>query len=86
MFAANSGTNNIVVVNTVKREISNTVGVGKDPCSAALTPDGRFVYSDNLADNPVSVMDVDALKAVAAITGFKQPRPAIVVTRDRKRA
>ena len=52
----------------------------------ALTPDGRFIYSGNLADNTVSVIDVATLKVVATIAGFKQPRQAIVFTRDAKTA
>ena len=56
--------------------------VGRDPYGAALTPDGKFVYSGNLADNSVSVIEVASLKVVATIEGFKQPRQAIVFTRD----
>ncbi|TNY06445.1 YncE family protein, partial [Escherichia coli] len=62
--------------------ITKTVPVGRDPYGAALTPDGRFVYAGNLADNSVSVIDVPTLKVVATIEGFKQPRQAIVFTRD----
>ena len=86
MFAANSGANNIAVVDIAKREILSTDAVGKDPYGAALTPDDRFVYSGNLADNTVSVIEVETLKVVATITGFKQPRQAIVFTRDGKLA
>ena len=49
-----------------------------------MTPDGRFVYSGNLADNTVSVIDLDTLKVVTTITGFKQPRQALVFTKDGK--
>ena len=54
----------------------------KTPYGAALTPDGQFVYSGNLADNTVSVIDVATLEVVVTISGFKQPRQAIVFTRD----
>ncbi|MDE2082455.1 MAG: beta-propeller fold lactonase family protein [Burkholderiales bacterium] len=82
LFAANSGSNDIAVVDIGARRVTGTVPVGRDPYGAALTPDGRFVYSGNLADNTVSVIDVATLKVVATIAGFKQPRQAIVFTRD----
>jgi YVTN family beta-propeller protein len=62
------------------------VAVGRDPYGAALSPDGKQVYSGHLADNTVSVIDVASLKVVATITGFKQARLAIVFTRDGKLA
>ncbi len=86
LFAANSGSNDIAVVDIDKRTILNIVPVGKDPYGAALSPDGRFVYVGNLGDNTVSVIEVASLQVVATITGFKQPRQAIVFTRDGKTA
>jgi YVTN family beta-propeller protein len=74
------------VVDIAKREISALVAVGRDPYGAALSPDGKQLYSGNLADNTVSVIDVASLKVVATITGFKQARLAIVFTRDGKLA
>lgn len=86
LFAANSGSNDIAVVDIAARRVTGTVPVGRDPYGAALTPDGRFIYSGNLADNTVSVIDVATLKVVATIAGFKQPRQAIVFTRDGRSA
>jgi YVTN family beta-propeller protein len=62
------------------------VAVGRDPYGAALSPDGKQVYSGHLADNTVSVIEVASLKVVATIAGFKQARLAIVFTRDGKLA
>ena len=73
-------------MNIAKREILSTVPVGNDPYGAALSPDCKQIYSGNLTDNSVSVIDVATLKVVATITGFKQPRQAIVFTRDGKTA
>lgn len=82
LFAANSGSNDIAVVDIGARRITSMVAVGRDPYGAALAPDGRQIYAGNLADNSVSVIDVATPKVVATITGFKQPRQAIVFTRD----
>ena len=48
----------------------------------ALSPDGKRVYAGNLGDNSLSVIDVASKSVVATITGFKEPRQAIVFTRD----
>ena len=50
------------------------------------TPDGQLVYAGNLGDNSLSVIDVASRSVVATITGFKEPRQAIVFTRDGKTA
>ncbi len=76
----------MAVVDLAKREIVERIPVGKDPYGAALTPDGRFVYSGNKADNSLSVIDTGTRKVVATIPGFQEPRQAIVFTKDGKTA
>ena len=44
--------------------------------------DGQFVYAGNLGDNTLSVISVETQKVVATVTGFKEPRQAIVFTHD----
>ena len=63
-----------------------TVKVGEDPYGAALTPDGRFVYSGNLKGNSLSVIDTATATVVATVTGLDQPRQAISFSKDGKRA
>ena len=78
LYAANSGTDSIAVVDTRRRAITSTVPVGKDPYGAALTPDGLHVYSGNLGDNSLSVIDTQTLRVTATVPGLKAPRQAIV--------
>ncbi len=62
------------------------VPVGQDPYGAALTPDGKFVYSGNLKDNTLSVIDTATRKVVATVTGLNEPRQAIVFSSDNTKA
>ena len=82
MFAANSGTNNMVVVNTHTGDVIKEIPVGKDNYGAALSPDEKVVLSGNKMDNSISVVDVATLTNVKTITGFKEPRQAIVFSKD----
>lgn len=86
LFAANSGSNTIAVVDLARREIVKTIPVGNDPYGAAPTPDGRFVYTGNLKDNSLSVIALPSLAVVATVTGLKEPRQAIVFTKDSRTA
>ena len=74
------------VVDVAARRIAAEVPVGRDPYGAALTPDGRYVYSGNLQDNSLSVIDTGTRAVVATVTGLQEPRQAIVFSRDGARA
>ena len=74
------------MVDVAARKVTSEVAVGKDPYGAALTPDGRFVYSGNLKDNSLSVIDTGTLKVVATVTGLNEPRQAIAFSADNAHA
>jgi len=86
LFAANSGANAIAVVDVARRAIVKTIPVGHDPYGAALTPNERFLYTGNLKDNTLSVIALPSMEVIATVTGFKEPRQAIVFTRDSQTA
>ncbi len=65
-----------------KGEVVRRIPVGKDPYGAAFSPDGRFIYAGNKADDSLTVVDTATLAPTATITGFHEPRQAIVFTRD----
>ena len=83
---ANSGSNSIAIVDLETRKITDTVKVGEDPYGAALTSDGRFVYSGNLKGNSLSVIDTASAKVVATVTDLDEPRQAVVFSKDGSRA
>jgi YVTN family beta-propeller protein len=78
LYAASSKTNSIAVVDIATRSIRTSVPVGKDPYGAALTPDGKHVYSGDKVDNTLTIIDTSTNKSIGTITGFNEPRQAIV--------
>lgn len=51
-----------------------------------MSPDGSTLYSGSLAHNSVTVVDVATLRPIRTITGFDEPRQAIVLSHDGARA
>ncbi|MFL4473998.1 YncE family protein [Paeniglutamicibacter sp. MACA_103] len=86
MYAANSGRNSISVVDLQKRSITKEIAVGREPYGAALSPDGKLLFASNKADNAIDVIDVSDNTVVKTLDGFKEPRQAIVFSRDQERA
>jgi len=56
-YIANSGNNNVSVIDTATNTITATVPVGSFPYGVAVAPDGTKVYVTNEFDNTVSVID-----------------------------
>lgn len=84
LFAANSGTNSIAVVDLKTGNVHKEISVGKDPYGAALSPDETILLSGNKLDNTLSVVDIGKLANIKTITGFKEPRQAIVFSKNGK--
>ena len=84
LFAANSGSNSIAVVNVKTGNIIKEIPVGKDPYGASLSPDETILLSGNKMDNTLSVIDIASLTNTKVINGFKEPRQAIVFSKNGK--
>ncbi len=84
LYAANSGSSELLVVDVAGKKITQRIPVGKDNYGASLSPDGKFLLSGNKVDNTVSVVDVKTYKNIQTIKGFKEPRQAIVFSKDGK--
>ena len=82
LYAANSRTNSISVVDLKTTTVRDSIPVGKDPYGAALSPDGHHVYSGNKVDNTLTVIDTATHKPAGTIYGFDEPRQAIVFARQ----
>ena len=82
LYAANSADNSIAIVDLHTDKIVASVPVGKDPYGAALSPDERRLYSGDKGDNTLTIIDTAARSAVGKITGFNEPRQAIVFRPD----
>ena len=84
LYAANSGSNELLIVDLTSKKMTQRISVGKDNYGASLSPDGSLVLSGNKVDNTVSVVDVKNHKNIYTIKGFKEPRQAIVFSKDGK--
>jgi YVTN family beta-propeller protein len=62
VYVANSGSNNVSVIDTKTNMVAHTVDVGMAPFGAAVTLNGDFVYITNSGSNNVSVIDVSTNK------------------------
>jgi YVTN family beta-propeller protein len=70
------------VVDLKSNAIRASVPVGRDPYGAALSPDGRRLYSGDKVDNTLTVVDTDTNKPIGTIVGFDEPRQAIIFARQ----
>jgi len=69
-FAANEDTNNVSVVDLVKRQVIRVFDVGPRPHHTTLSPDHRFVYVVNGGDGSVSIIPakIDMKKRAEAVS------------------
>lgn len=84
LFAANSGSNSMAVVNLNTGIIAKTISVGKDPYGASLSSDETILLSGNKKGNSLSIIDVSTLTNIGEITGFNEPRQAIIYSKNGK--
>ena len=67
-YVTNAGDNTVSVIDTATNTATATVGVGTQPVSVAVSPDGKFVYVVNAVSNNVSVI-ATASNTVTATVG-----------------
>lgn len=82
LYAANSANNTIAIVDLNSYRITHHINVGKEPYGVVLSQDETKLYTGNRADNSISVVDLSLNIMIASITGFDEPRQAIIITRD----
>lgn len=66
-YFANSGLDNVSVLNTATNTIVANVPVGNSPYGIAITPNGSFVYVTNTGSDNVSVINTNTNTVVATI-------------------
>lgn len=82
---ATAGGGEVWAIDTVTDTVVAKVPVGKHPAHVVLTPDGRFAYVTNGAENSVSVVDTTARQVVATIPVGAYPH-GIRISPDGKQA
>ncbi|HUZ92181.1 MAG TPA: YncE family protein [Methylocella sp.] len=86
-YVANTGTNNVSVIDTATNEVETTIGVGFGPEAIAVTPDGSraYVVGGDPGSGFVAVIDTASNTVVAVIPVGALPH-GVAVTPDGKHA
>jgi YVTN family beta-propeller protein len=82
LFVANSGSNNLALVNLETGKIEKEISVGKDPYGVALSPNEEILVSSNRLDNSLTLINAKTLDEIDTITGFNEPRQAIIFSKN----
>ncbi len=71
VYVANSGSNNVSVINRATNTVTSTIGVGNGPVGCVVSPDGNKVYVANINSNTVSVINTatNTVTAVVILSG-----------------
>lgn len=72
-YIANSGSNNVSVIDTASNSVVTAIAVGTQPYGVAVNHAGTRVYVTNQGSNDVSVIDAASNSVVATITVGTQP-------------
>lgn len=67
VYVADSGSNNVSVIDTSSNQVIATIPVGNDPITLAVSPDGSFVYVGNFTDSSLSVIQTSTNSIIATI-------------------
>lgn len=67
------GGDKIVLYNTVKRQLSDSVVAGDNPNEICQTKDGKYLFVANANDNSVSVINVPNLKVIETLNAALYP-------------
>jgi YVTN family beta-propeller protein len=80
-YIANSGDNNVSVINTATSAVVATINVGTSPRGLAISLDGGHVYVANNGSNNVTVINTATNTVAATVTVGSGPR-SLAVTPD----
>ena len=79
LFVSQFGTDEVLVLDTITRNVVSQISVGDGPSGLAVTPDGRFLYVANSINIPnqqfgtVSKIDLSTMSVVGTITVNSSP-------------
>ena len=67
-YIANTGSNNVSVIDTAVDKVVATIPVGSDPTCVAVSRDGKKVYVTNVGSGTLSVIDGTTWNVVATVS------------------
>ena len=80
-YVTNTGSNNVLVIDTATKLIMAAIQVGEFPAGMAITPDGSFVYVANFHSNTVSVINTASNMVATNVTVGANPQH-VAITPD----
>ena len=86
LYAANSGSNAIAVVELATGKIFRIINVGRDPDGATLAADERHLLTASKMDGTLDIVDLAAGRIERSLSGFDGTRQALAYSRDGKTA
>jgi YVTN family beta-propeller protein len=78
VYVANSGSNNVSIINTSTDKVVDTFSVEENPVGVAVSPDGQKVYVANSDSNTVSVINIAANNTTSVPVGNRPYGVAVV--------
>jgi YVTN family beta-propeller protein len=87
LYVVNKNGDTISIVNVRTMAVEHTIPTGRNPHELAVSPDGAKLYTGNVAENTVSVIDLKTNKELRKITtpDFNSPH-GVAFTSDSRRA
>jgi len=83
VYAVNSASNTISVIDTTDNAVTATIGVHSSPFFIDVSPDGKRAYVPNSGSNSVSVLDLDKRREIAVAAAGEGPGVARVAPDNR---
>lgn len=85
-YISDSSLGTVTRVDSQSLEATSRLPLGAGAFGTTISKDGKTLYVNNQASSTVTTFDLDAEQPRTVITGFAQPRQAIVFTHDAKSA
>ncbi len=82
LYLVNFANNRVEVYSIPERQFLSPIGVGVQPVSAALTPDGQYLYVTNFGGSSLSVIDLALGGAVTSTVNLVAPPEGVAVGFD----
>jgi len=78
-YVASSGSNQVVRIDTAKKQIVGRARTGRRPWLARLTPNGRLLLVPNRDDSTLQIFDAQTLASLAAVGVAEHPEQVVVL-------
>ncbi|HET9943665.1 MAG TPA: YncE family protein [Terriglobia bacterium] len=87
VFVVNKAADSVSVINAATLRVEHTIPVGRNPHELAVSPNGQKLYVPNVAENSISVIDLQSHSQTKKIThpDFNSPH-GVDFTPDSRRA